>query len=100
MKRPERCRKCGAYLAKEEQYCIFCGKKVKKVIFNFNPKPIQALYGPPDIYDFDCPNCGNHWTASYFGSSRVKYCSNCGSEIQKTEVSPEEFKKRIDKNKI
>ena len=100
MKRPKRCRNCGAYLPEEHQYCIFCGKKVRKVIFDFNPKhTIQALYGPPDIYDFDCPNCGKQWTSSYFGKNRTKYCPDCGFEVQRTKVSLEEFKKRIDKNK-
>lgn len=103
MKRPERCGNCGAYLPEKHQFCIYCGTKAGEGNFEFNPEDdkVQILYGAPVICDCDCKNCGKQWTSVKFGGiNRTKYCPVCGSEIQKTKISLEEFKKRIDKNKI
>ncbi|WP_155831037.1 zinc ribbon domain-containing protein [Butyrivibrio sp. MB2005] len=42
------------------------------------------MYGPCGTYFYKCPHCGKifeYWT---IGSSDVKHCPSCGSEVEET----------------
>ncbi|WP_022762327.1 MULTISPECIES: hypothetical protein [unclassified Butyrivibrio] len=81
----DRCGNCHSELEPEDKYCKYCGTKRGEGAFKPYRNVSYGLYGPCGTYFYKCHHCGKifeYWT---IGSSDVKHCPSCGSEVEDTD---------------
>ena len=80
-----KCGNCHKQLRTGEKYCKYCGTKRGEGAFKPYRNVSYGLYGPCGTYFYKCHHCGKifeYWT---IGSSDVKNCPSCGSEVEETD---------------